>query len=167
MIIKAIIIITHTHILLHTHKHTHCAVCPRICVQSTCACLHICWQDGVSQRGSNTDGNPWYGSVGWKPLVWVCQMETPRMGLSRVMLIPNWDQGDLSNRSPICRGVHVYVYACTYMGAFECVCVSVDWVKIYGYRGSQKVEKGHRIDIAKWMYVPRDWSTSELERTIY
>jgi len=42
------------------------------------------------------------------------------------------------------------------MGVFVCVCVSVDRVKIYGYRGSQVVEKGYRIDIAKWMYVPRD-----------
>jgi len=34
------------------------------------------WQDGVSLQGSNTDGNPF---------VWVCRMETPRMGLSRVI----------------------------------------------------------------------------------
>jgi len=39
-----------------------------------------CWQDGVSLRGSNTDGNPF---------VWVWRMETPRMGLSRVVLLPN------------------------------------------------------------------------------
>jgi len=47
------------------------------------ACVHIgvhCWQDGVSLQGSNTDGNPF---------VWVCRMETPRMGLSRVILLPN------------------------------------------------------------------------------
>ena len=39
-----------------------------------------CWQDGVSLRVSNTDGNPF---------VWVCRMETPQMGLSRVILLPN------------------------------------------------------------------------------
>jgi len=57
------------------------------------ACVHIgvhCWQDGVSLRGSNTDRNPSYGCVGWKPLVWVCHVlycfpietrETSRTGL--------------------------------------------------------------------------------------
>ena len=63
------------------------------CMVCMYACVHIgvhCWQDGVSLRGSNTDGNPSYGSVGWKPLVWVCHVlyyfpietrETSRTGL--------------------------------------------------------------------------------------
>jgi len=52
------------------------------CMVCMYACVHIgahYWKDGVSLRGSNTDGNP----------VWVCRMETPRMGLSRVILLPN------------------------------------------------------------------------------
>jgi len=47
------------------------------CMVSMYACVHIgvhCWQDGVSLRGSNTDGNPSHGSVGWKPLVRVCHV---------------------------------------------------------------------------------------------
>jgi len=53
------------------------------CMVCMYACAHIgvhFWQDGVSLRGSKTDGNPF---------VWVCQMEIPRMGLSRVILLPN------------------------------------------------------------------------------
>ena len=91
------------------------------CIVCMYACFHIgvhCWQDGVSLRGSNTDGNPSYGSVAWKPLVRVCHVlycfpietrETSRTGLPFV-----W----------VC--TRVCIYACTYMGAFECVCVGVD-----------------------------------------
>ena len=52
----------------------------QVCMVCMYACVHIgvhCWQDGVSLRGRNMDGNPF---------VWVCRMETPRMGLSRVIL---------------------------------------------------------------------------------
>ena len=47
------------------------------CTVCMYACVHIgvhYWQDGVSLRGSNTERNPLYGSVGWKPLVWVCHV---------------------------------------------------------------------------------------------
>ena len=96
------------------------------CMVCMYACVHIgahCWQDGVSLRGSNTDGNPvWvslhgnpsYGSVGWKPLVWVCHVlycfpietsETSRTGLPFV-------------------GVYTCMYLRMYIiGAFACVCV--------------------------------------------
>ena len=53
------------------------------CMVCMYACVHIgvhCWKDGVSLRGSNTNGNPF---------VWVCRMETPRMSLSLVILLPN------------------------------------------------------------------------------
>jgi len=63
-----------------------------------------CWQDGVSLRGSNTDGNPF---------VWVCH----------VLYYFPIETRETSHRSPICRGVHMYVYACTCMGAYACVCV--------------------------------------------
>ena len=87
------------------------------CMVCMYACVHIgvhCRQDGVSLRGSNTDGNPSYGSVGWKPLVWVCHVlhyfpietrETSRTG-------PH-----LSGCTRVC------ICACTYMGAIVCVCV--------------------------------------------
>ena len=87
------------------------------CMVCMYACVHIgvhCWQDGVSLRGSNTDGHPF---------VWVCRMETPCMGLSRDKLLPNSDQGDLSQVSHLSGCTHVCMYACTYMGAFACVCV--------------------------------------------
>jgi len=44
------------------------------------------------------------------------------MGLSRVILLPNRDQGDLSNRSPIC-----LVYTCMYlrMHIYGCICMRV------------------------------------------
>jgi len=47
-------------------------------------------------------------------------METPRMGLSRVILIPNRDQGDLSNRSPIC-----LVYTCIYLRMYIHGCIGM------------------------------------------
>jgi len=92
----------------------------QVCMVCMYACVHIvvhCWQDEVSLRGSNTDGNPSYGSVGWKSLVWVCHVlyyfqvetrETSRTGLP-----------------------FVGVYTCMYlrmhhMGACACVCVGVD-----------------------------------------
>ena len=90
-------------------------------------------------------------------------METPRTGLSRVILFPNRDQGDLSIRSPICRGVHVCVsmhaHACVHLHA--CVWVwteEVVWMTRVSRGEKEKQKKrGHRIDIAKWIYVPRDW----------
>jgi len=106
----------------------------QVCMVCMYACVHIgvhCWQDGVSLRGSNTDGTPF---------VWVCRMETPRMGLSRVILLPNWDQGDLSQVSHLSGCTHVCIYACTCMGAYACVhawvhmhaCVWVGLGKLHG-----------------------------------
>jgi len=119
-----------------------CMVCMYVCV-------HIgvhCWQDGVSLRGRNTDGNP----------AWVCRTETLRMGLSRVLLLPSWGQGDLSNRSPICRGVHVYAFAHvhTWVHLYAWMWVRTEWryMDIEGLKGEKR---GPRIDTAKWMYVQR------------
>jgi len=95
------------------------------------------------------------------------RMETPHMGLSDGN--PSYGSVTCYTASQLRPGrlpeqvshlsgcTHVCIYACTYIGAFVCVCVGVDWVKIYGYRGSQGwKKKGPRIDIAKWMYAPRD-----------
>jgi len=107
-----------------------CVVCMYVCVHIG---VHYC-QDGVLLRGRNTDGNP----------AWVCRTETPRMGLSRVLLLPSWDQGDLSNRSPICRGVHVYVFTHVHTWVYLYACVWVWTVKIYRYRGSQGWKKNKK-----------------------
>jgi len=56
--------------------------CMQACMVCMYVCVHIgvhCWQDGVSVRGRNTDGNP----------AWVCRTEIPRMVSSRVLLIPS------------------------------------------------------------------------------
>ena len=55
----------------------------------------------------------------------------PRMGLSRVILLPNRDQGDLSNRSPICRGIHVYVSTHVHTWVHLHACVWVGLGKLY------------------------------------
>ena len=119
------------------------------CMVCMCACVHIgvhCWQDGVSLRGSNTDGNPSYGSVGWKPLVWVCHVsyyfpietrETSRTGLPSVGVYT-------------CMYLRMYMHGCIYMR----VC-GWDWVSCMDTR-AKELKKGYRIDIAKWMCVPRD-----------
>jgi len=99
------------------------------CMVCMYACFHIgahCWQDGVSLRGSNTDGNP----------VWVCRMETFRMGLSDGS--PSYESvtcyiaSQLRPGRPLEQVCHlsgctcVCIYACTYMGTLVCVCVSGD-----------------------------------------
>ena len=88
------------------------------CMVCMYACVHIgvyCWRDGVSLRGSNTDGNPSYGSVGWIPLVWVCH----------VLFCSHLRPGrPLEQVSHLLGCTRVCIYACTYMGAFVCVCVS-------------------------------------------
>jgi len=100
------------------------------CMVCMFACVHIgvhFWQHGVSLQSSNTDGNPF---------VWVCWMETPRMGLSRVILLPTESQlrpgRPLEQVSHLSGCTRVRIYACTYMGKFVCVCVGVDRVKLYG-----------------------------------
>jgi len=121
------------------------------CMLSMYACVHIgvhYWQDGVSLRGSNTDGNPSYGSVGWKPLVRVCHV---------LYCFPIETREVLEQVSHLSGCTRVCIYACTCMGTFECVCVGVDWVSYMDNEGLKRWKKGHGIDIAKWMYVPRDW----------
>ena len=80
------------------------------------ACIHIgvhYWQEGPRCEVVTRMETPSYGSVGWKPLVWVCH----------VLYYFPIETRETSHRSPICRGVHMYVYACTCMGAYACVCV--------------------------------------------
>jgi len=86
------------------------------CMVCMYACIHIgvhCWQDGVSLRGSNTDGNPFVWVCRWKPLVWVCH------GLC---YFPS-ETRETSQVSHLSGCTHVCIYACTYMGGFVCVCV--------------------------------------------
>jgi len=103
------------------------------CMVCMYACVHIgahCWQDGVSLRGSNTDGNSVIGPV------WVCRMETSRMGLSdgnpSYESVTCYIASQLRPVRPLEQVFHllgctrVCIYACTYMGALVCVCASGD-----------------------------------------
>ena len=93
------------------------------------ACVHIgvhCWQDGVSLRGSNTDGNPFVWVCRMKPLVWVCH----------VLYYFTIETRETSQRSPICRSVHMYVSGC--------ICMRVcgwDWVSYMDNEGLQRWKK--------------------------
>jgi len=97
----------------------------------------------------------------------VTRMETPRMGLSdgnpsngsvtchiASQLRPGRSLEQVSHLSGCTR---VCIYACICMGTLGCVCVGVDWVSYMDNEGLKRLKKGHRIDIGKWMYVPRDW----------
>ena len=86
-----------------------------------------------------SDGNPSYGFV---TCYTASQLRTGR---------PLEQVSHLSGCTRPC------IYECAYIGAFVCVCVGMDWIKIYGYRGSQGWEKGASIDTANWMYLPRGW----------
>ena len=87
------------------------------------------------------------GSVGWKPLVWVCH----------VLYYFPIETRESSHRSPICRGVHVYVSSHVHTWVHLHACVWVGLGKLHGSQGSTEVRKGYRIDIAKWMCATRDW----------
>ena len=63
-----------------------------------------------------------YGSVGWKPLVWVCH----------VLFYFPIETRETSHRSPICRGVHVYVSAHVHTWVHLYACVWVGLGKLYG-----------------------------------
>ena len=86
-----------------------------------------------------SDGNPSYGSV----TCYIASQLRPGRPLEQV--------SHLSGCTRVC------IYACTCMGTFACVCVGVDCVSYMDNEGLKRWKKGHRIDIAKWMYVPRDW----------
>ena len=98
------------------------------CMVCMYACVHIgahCWQHGVSLRGSNTDGNPF---------VWVCRMETPRMGLrwGHVLYYFPIETRETSHRSPICRGVHMYASMHVHTWVHLHACVWVGLGKLHG-----------------------------------
>ena len=89
---------------------------------------------------------PSYGSVRWKPLVWV----------SHVLYYFTIETRETSHRSPIW-GVHVYGSTHIHTWVHLHACVGVVLGKLYGLRGSTEVKKGYRIDIVKWMCATRDW----------
>ena len=78
------------------------------------------------------------------------------MGLSRVLLLHNRDQGDLSKVSHL-SGCNMYVSTHVHTWVHLHACVRVGLGKLYGLRGSTEVKKGYRIDIVKWMCATRDW----------
>ena len=89
---------------------------------------------------------PLYGSVGWKPLVWVCHV------LSYFTI----ETRETSQRFPICRGVHMYGSTHVHTWVHLHACVWVGLGKLYGLRGSTEVKKWYRIDIVKWICAT-DW----------
>jgi len=105
--------------------HACVCVCVYVCVH---ICVH-CWQDGVSLRGSNMDGNPSYGSV-------TC-----------VYFFPALRPRETSRTGLPFFGVYTCVYTRMYMHrSFICVCLGVDtwilrvwkvgierWYSRYGY----------------------------------
>jgi len=108
------------------------------CMVCMYACVHIgvnCWQDGVSLRGSNTDRNPSYGSVGWKPLVWVCHVlycfpietrETSRTSLPFVGV-------------STCMYLRMYIHGCICMRVCGCGLSKVIWITT-GSRGEKRAQ---------------------------
>ena len=98
-------------------------------------------EHGSKPRMGLSDGSPSYGCV----TCYTASQLRPGRPLEQV--------SHLSGCTRVC------IYACTYIGAFVCVCVHVDLLDIYaiGYRGSQGWKKGPRIDRVRWMYVPRGW----------
>ena len=105
-----------------------------------CVCSYRCalLARRVSLRGSSTDGNPF---------VWVCH----------VLYYFPIETRETFHRSPICRGVHMYVSTHVHTWVHLHACVWVGLGKLYGLRGSTDVKKGYRIDIVKWMCATRDW----------
>ena len=104
------------------------------CMVCMYACVHIgvhCWQmrsrcEVVTRmetpRMGLSDGNPSYGSV-------TCY--------STSQLRPGRPLEQVSHLSGCTR---VCIYACTYMGAFACVCVGVDWVSYMDYEVKKRVQ---------------------------
>jgi len=87
-----------------------------------------------------SDGNPSYGSV-------TCYITS-----------------QLRPERPLTGLPSVGVYTCMYLRMYMHGCIRMrvcgwDWVSYMDNEGLQReVKKGYRIDIAKWMCVPRDWS---------
>ena len=105
------------------------------------------WHEGSRCEVVTRMEAPSYGSVRWKPLVWVCH----------VLYYFTIETRETSQRSPICRGAHMYgsTHIRTWVHLHACVGVGVG--KLYGLRGSTEVKKGYRIDIVQWMCATRDW----------
>ena len=128
------------------------------CMVCMYACVHIgvhWWQDSVSLRGSNEQielqakllnyflgsnksninqsrmETLSYGSVGWKPLIWVCH----------VLYYLPIETRETSQRSPIRRGVHMYGSTHVHTWVHLHACVLVGLGKLYGLRGSTEVKK--------------------------
>ena len=88
-------------------------------------CVHIgvhYWQEGGRCEVVTRMETPSYGSVGWKPLVSVCH----------VLYYFTIETRETSQRSPICRGVHMYVSTHVHVWVHLHACVWVGLGKLYG-----------------------------------
>ena len=98
------------------------------------ACVHLGvhhWQEGSRCEVVTRMETPSHGSVGWKPLIWVCH----------VLYYFTIATRETSQRSPICWGVHMYVFTHVHTWVHLYACVWVRLGKLYGLRGSTEVKK--------------------------
>ena len=96
----------------------------------------------------------------------VKRIETPRMGMSDgnppYGSVTCYITSQLRPGRPLAGLPSVGVYTCMYLRMYihGCICMRVcgwDWVSYMDYEGLQRLKKGYRIDIVKWMCATRDW----------
>ena len=98
-------------------------------MQACMVCMYACVHIGVhaGKMGSRCEVVTRmeilsYGSVGWKPLVWVCH----------VLYCFPIETRETSHRSPICRGVHMSVSTHVHTWVHLHACVWVGLGKLHG-----------------------------------
>ena len=119
------------------------------CMVCMYACVHIgvhCWQEGSRCEVVTRMETPSYGSVGWKPLVWVCHV---------LYYLP------IETRETLTGLPSVGVYTCMYLRMYihGCICMRVcgwDWVICMDTRDNRG-EKRVQDRYSEMVCVTRDW----------
>ena len=112
--------------ILHITEYlTNSHVCKHVWCVYVCVCSYRCAQ--LARWGARCEvvtrmETLSHGSVGWKPLVWVCH----------VLCYFPIETRETSHRSPICRGVHMYVSTHVHTWVHLHACVWVGLSKLYG-----------------------------------
>ena len=101
-----------------------CMVCMYACVHIGCTAGKMGSRCEVVTRMKTLS----YGSVGWKPLVWVCH----------VLYYFPIETRETSHRSPICRGVHMYVSTHVHAWVHLHACV---WVGLGSYMDNEGLQR--------------------------
>ena len=115
---------------LHILISNQLAYMQKECMVCMCACVLIgvhYWQEGSRCEVVTRMETPSYGSVGWKPLVWVCHV---------LYYFPN-ETRETSQRSPVWRGVHMYVFTHVHTWVHLYAC-GWDWVSCMDNEGLQR-----------------------------